>query len=130
MVEPWQRVRLRGINLLKRKRRLIVALIQTHLRNEEMVISRARQVRSRPYTGPRLPVSRPATYLDMLERVLDKGIMVDSWQHIHGFGIDMLKVEARFVVASIQTHLLYEGGSKILDLSPKALKAKAASSIM
>ena len=45
--------------------------------------------------------------IDVLDRVLDKGIVVDAWVRVSLVGIDLISVEARVVVASIQTYLLY-----------------------
>jgi hypothetical protein len=45
--------------------------------------------------------------IDVLDRVLDKGIVVDAWVRISLVGIDLITVEARVVVASIDTYLKY-----------------------
>src|SRR5438093_13755727 len=44
---------------------------------------------------------------DVLDRVLDKGIVIDAWVRISLVGIDLITVEARVVVASIDTYLRY-----------------------
>jgi hypothetical protein len=43
----------------------------------------------------------------VLDRVLDKGVMIDAWVRVSVVGIDLITVEARIVVASIETHLRY-----------------------
>lgn len=45
--------------------------------------------------------------IDVLDRVLDKGIVIDAWVRISVVGIDLITVEARIVVASIDTYLKY-----------------------
>ncbi len=45
--------------------------------------------------------------IDVLDRVLDKGIVIDAWVRISLVGIDLVTVEARVVVASIDTYLKY-----------------------
>ena len=45
--------------------------------------------------------------IDVLDRILDKGIVIDAWVRISLVGIDLLTVEARVVVASIDTYLRY-----------------------
>lgn len=45
--------------------------------------------------------------LDVLDRILDKGIVVDAWVRFSLVGLDLLTVEARIVVASIETYLDY-----------------------
>jgi hypothetical protein len=39
--------------------------------------------------------------------VLDKGIVIDAWVRVSLVGIDLITVEARVVVASIETYLKY-----------------------
>ena len=45
--------------------------------------------------------------LDVLDRILDKGIVVDAWIRFSLVGLDFMTVEARIVVASIETYLEY-----------------------
>ena len=46
--------------------------------------------------------------IDVIDRVLDKGIVIDYWARVSILGIDLLtRVEARVVVASIDTYLQY-----------------------
>ena len=45
--------------------------------------------------------------IDVLDRVLDKGIVIDAWVRVSLVGIDLITVEARVVVASIDTYLKY-----------------------
>jgi hypothetical protein len=57
-----------------------------------------------------MPVERAsggANLIDVLDRVLDKGIVIDAWVRVSLVGIDLLTVEARIVVASIETYLKY-----------------------
>ncbi|MDD3564096.1 MAG: gas vesicle structural protein GvpA [Methanothrix sp.] len=44
---------------------------------------------------------------EVLDRILDKGIVVDAWARISLVGIEILTVEARVVVASVDTYLHY-----------------------
>ncbi len=45
--------------------------------------------------------------IDVLDRVLDKGIVIDGWVRMSVIGIDLLSVEMKVVVASIETYLRY-----------------------
>ena len=57
-----------------------------------------------------MPVERAAggtSLIDVLDRVLDKGIVIDAWVRVSLVGIDLITVEARVVVASIDTYLKY-----------------------
>ena len=52
-------------------------------------------------------ISSGSSLIDVLDRVLDKGIVIDAWVRISLVGIDLITVEARVVVASIDTYLKY-----------------------
>src|SRR5215472_6122613 len=57
-----------------------------------------------------MPVERSSggsSLIDVLDRVLDKGIVIDAWVRVSLVGIDLITVEARVVVASIDTYLKY-----------------------
>ncbi|HWE25021.1 MAG TPA: gas vesicle protein GvpJ [Myxococcales bacterium] len=48
-----------------------------------------------------------SSYLDMIDRVLDKGIVIDAWVRVSFVGIDLITVDARVVVASLETYFKY-----------------------
>lgn len=48
-----------------------------------------------------------ASYFDVLDRVLDRGIVMDGWVRVSLAGIDVVTIEARIVVASFETYLQY-----------------------
>jgi hypothetical protein len=50
-----------------------------------------------------------SSLVDVLDRVLDKGIVIDAWVRLSLVGIELVTVEARVVVASIATYLGYAG---------------------
>ena len=57
-----------------------------------------------------MPLERSAvgaSMIDALDRVLDKGIVVDAWMRVSLAGIDLLTAQARITVASIDTYLKY-----------------------
>jgi hypothetical protein len=45
--------------------------------------------------------------IDVLDRILDKGIVIDAWVRISQVGIDLITGEVRVVIASIDTYLKY-----------------------
>jgi hypothetical protein len=71
-----------------------------------------------------MPVERAAggtSLIDVLDRVLDKGIVIDAWVRVSLVGIDLITVEARIVVASIETYLKYsEAVGQIAPVSKSA----------
>ena len=44
---------------------------------------------------------------EVVDRILDKGIVIDAWVRISLVGIELLAIEARVVVASVDTWLKY-----------------------
>jgi hypothetical protein len=63
--------------------------------------------------------------IDVLDRVLDKGIVIDAWIRVSLVGIDLVTVEARVVVASIDTYLKY---SEMVGHGPQA-RSRSSESI-
>jgi hypothetical protein len=75
-----------------------------------------------------MPVERASggsSLIDVLDRVLDKGIVIDAWVRVSLVGIDLITVEARVVVASIDTYLKYsEAVGQAPAIGPKGIDAK------
>jgi len=76
-----------------------------------------------------MPLERAAggtSLIDVLDRVLDKGIVIDAWVRVSLGGIDLITVEARIVVASIDTYLKYsEAVGQVAPVSkPPAIEGK------
>src|SRR5437868_15131390 len=46
-----------------------------------------------------------SSLIDVLDRILDKGIIIDAWIRVSLVRIDLITVEALVVVASIDTYL-------------------------
>jgi hypothetical protein len=59
---------------------------------------------------------RRGNLLDVLDRVLDKGIVIDGWGRVSVAGIDLIGIDGWVVVASIQTYLQY---AESLGLTPR-----------
>jgi hypothetical protein len=47
------------------------------------------------------------TLIDVLDRVLDKGIVISARGRVSLVGLDLMGLQLRVVVASIETHLRY-----------------------
>jgi hypothetical protein len=81
-----------------------------------------------------MPVERAAggtSLIDVLDRVLDKGIVIDAWVRVSLVGIDLITVEARIVVASIDTYLKYsEAVGQSAPVSRPALETKQYDEIL
>lgn len=48
-----------------------------------------------------------ASLAEVVDRILDKGVVVDAWVRVSLVGIEILAIEARVVVASVDTYLKY-----------------------
>jgi hypothetical protein len=48
-----------------------------------------------------------SSLVEVIDRILDKGIVIDAWVRVSLIGIEILTVEARVVVASVETYLRY-----------------------
>jgi hypothetical protein len=44
---------------------------------------------------------------EVVDRILDKGVVIDAWVRLSLVGIELLAIEARVVVASVDTYLKY-----------------------
>jgi hypothetical protein len=44
---------------------------------------------------------------EVVDRILDKGVVIDVWAKVSLVGIELLSVEARVVIASVETYLKY-----------------------
>ena len=76
-----------------------------------------------------MPVERAAggtSLIDVLDRVLDKGIVIDAWVRVSLVGIDLITVEARIVVASIDTYLKYSEAVGQVATACRSPRSKAS----
>lgn len=48
-----------------------------------------------------------SSYIDVVDRVFDRGIVIDAWMRVSLGGIDLITVEAHLIVASIDTYLAH-----------------------
>jgi gas vesicle structural protein len=65
-------------------------------------------------TSTAFRTSRPSN----LAEVLDKGIVIDAFVRVSLVGIELLTIDARIVVASIDTYLRFAEAVNRLDLEP------------
>ena len=68
-------------------------------------------------TGGRAP--RPSSLADVLDVVLDKGIVIDAYARVSLIGIELLTVDARVVIASVDTYLRFAEAVNRLDMQPR-----------
>ena len=48
-----------------------------------------------------------SSLVEVVDRILDKGIVIDAWVRVSLVGIELIAVEARVVIASVDTYLRY-----------------------
>ena len=61
---------------------------------------------------------RPSSLADVLDVVLDKGIVIDAYVRVSLVGIELLTIDARIVIASVDTYLRFAEAVNRLDLQP------------
>ena len=54
---------------------------------------------------------------EVIDRILDKGLVIDAWVRVSLVGIEILAIEARAVVAGVDTFLKY---AEAIGLTPLA----------
>jgi hypothetical protein len=65
---------------------------------------------------------RPSSLADVLDVVLDKGIVIDAYVRVAVVGIELLTIDARIVIASVDTYLRFAEATNRLDLYEKGGK--------
>jgi len=48
-----------------------------------------------------------SSLVEVVDRILDKGVVVDAWVRVSLVGIELVAIEARAVVAGVETFLKY-----------------------
>src|SRR4051794_17938172 len=73
---------------------------------------------SQPYRGGSGYVARSSSsgLYDVLELILDKGLVIDVFVRVSLIGIEILTVDARIVIASVDTYLRFAEAVNRLDL--------------
>jgi hypothetical protein len=64
----------------------------------------------------------PSGLADVVEVILDKGIVVDAYVRVSLVGIELLTIDARIVIASVDTYLRFAEATNRLDLYDKGGK--------
>jgi hypothetical protein len=63
----------------------------------------------------------PSSLADVLDLILDKGLVIDAYVRVSVIGIEVLTVDARVVVASVDTYLRFAEAVNRLDLTQTEL---------
>lgn len=61
---------------------------------------------------------------EVLDRILDKGMVVDVWARVNLVGIEILSIEARVVIACVDTFLHY--AEEITKIEQASIAAPAS----
>jgi gas vesicle structural protein len=48
-----------------------------------------------------------SSLVEVIDRILDKGIVLDLWARVSLVGIEILAIELRLIIASVETYLKY-----------------------
>ena len=68
------------------------------------------------YTEEVVCVPRAGTLYDVMELILDRGMVIDVFVRVSLVGIEILKIDARIVVASVDTYLRFAEACNRVDL--------------
>jgi gas vesicle structural protein len=59
----------------------------------------------------------PSGLADVIDSILDKGLVIDAYVRVSLVGIELLTIDARIVVASVDTYLRFAEAVNRLDIS-------------
>jgi hypothetical protein len=59
----------------------------------------------------------PSGLADVLDIILDKGLVIDAYVRVSVIGIEVLTIDARIVIASVDTYLRFAEAVNRLDLT-------------
>src|SRR3990170_3964149 len=63
---------------------------------------------------------RPSGLADVIDVILDKGLVIDAYIRVSLIGIEILVIDARIVIASVDTYLRFAEAVNRLDLTESA----------
>ncbi|WP_078859935.1 gas vesicle protein GvpJ [Streptomyces rubellomurinus] len=69
-----------------------------------------------PRTGHYLDRPSPSGLADVLDLILDKGLVIDVYVRVSLVGIELITIDARIVIASVDTYLRFAEAVNRLDL--------------
>src|SRR5436309_10559990 len=67
--------------------------------------------------GGRAAGPSPSGLADVIDTILDKGLVIDAYVRVSLVGIELLTVDARIVIASVDTYLKFAEAVNRLDIS-------------
>ena len=79
-------------------------------------------VQSQRRSGGYLDRPAPSGLADVIEIILDKGLVIDAYVRVSLVGIELLTIDARIVIASVDTYLRFAEATNRLDLYEKGGK--------
>ncbi len=59
----------------------------------------------------------PSGLVDVIDLILDKGLVIDAYVRVSVIGIELVTIDARVVVASVDTYLRFAEAVNRLDLT-------------
>ncbi|MDI2125416.1 gas vesicle protein GvpJ [Yinghuangia seranimata] len=71
---------------------------------------------NQPATRQRNDVARSGNLYDVLDLILDRGLVIDVFVRISLLGLELIQIDARIVVASVDTYLRFAEATNRLDL--------------
>src|ERR671917_149546 len=68
-------------------------------------------------SGGYLERPKPSGLADVIEVILDKGLVIDAYVRVSLIGIELITIDARIVIASVDTYLRFAEAVNRLDLT-------------
>ena len=75
--------------------------------------------------GGYLERPRPSGLADVIDIILDKGLVIDAYVRVSLIGIEILTIDARIVIASVDTYLRFAEAVDRLDIARRRLAGPA-----
>ena len=60
---------------------------------------------------------QPSGLAEVIDIILDKGLVIDAYVRVSLIGIEILTIDARILIASVDTYLLFADADNRLDLT-------------
>src|SRR5688500_19740607 len=66
----------------------------------------------------------PSGLADVIDVILDKGLVIDAYVRVSVIGIEVLTIDARIVIASVDTYLRFAEAVNRLDLTETEVRSE------
>jgi hypothetical protein len=72
-----------------------------------LVVTTNQKKKKKEYIMAVSKMNSSSSLAEVVDRILDKGVVIDAWVRVSLVGIELIAVEARVVIAGVDTYLKY-----------------------